>query len=333
MEKVDGHVTLLIFIWFLISLAHFPVLKTPNLYVLSPVEITTFFMISPSADTDGISSRGISNSTSPVLLDRVAIFPSVFSKMIRWLVNVNMPFFSLSSAQSSCKIVFSPCLGFAGFIFLLLGERYIILLNRRNILIKKGAEADIYLVNWYGRKAISKVRVPKHYRHEFLDNEIRRYRTIHEASMLSAAKKTGIICPFVYFVDPLHAEIIMEFIQGINVKEIITSQLCSKIGCYTALLHDNNIIHGDLTTSNFILSKKVVLVDFGLSYYSSRLEDKAVDIRLIKQVLESAHKLVYEDGYRCLLKGYSKIAGEAKTEKILEKVGEIEQRGRYARVV
>jgi TP53 regulating kinase-like protein len=205
-------------------------------------------------------------------------------------------------------------------------------LNRKNILIKKGAEADIYLVNWYGRKAISKVRVPKHYRHEFLDNEIRRYRTIHEASMLSGAKKTGIVCPFVYFVDPLHAEIIMEFIEGTNVKETITSQLCSKIGCYTALLHDNNIIHGDLTTSNFILSKKVVLVDFGLSYYSSRLEDKAVDIRLIKQVLESAHKLVYEDGYRCFLKGYSKIAGEPKTEKILEKVGEIEQRGRYARV-
>ncbi len=206
-------------------------------------------------------------------------------------------------------------------------------MNRKNILIKKGAEADIHLVNWYGRKAISKVRVSKHYRHEFLDNEIRRHRTIHEASMLSAAKKTGIICPFVYFVDPLHAEIIMEFIQGTNVKEIVTSQLCSKIGFYTALLHDNNIIHGDLTTSNFILSKKIALVDFGLSYYSSRLEDKAVDIRLIKQVLESAHKLIYEDAYRCFIKGYSKIAGEAKTEKILEKVREIELRGRYARII
>jgi TP53 regulating kinase and related kinases len=215
----------------------------------------------------------------------------------------------------------------------LLSERYIILLNRKNILIKKGAEADIYLVNWYGRKAISKVRVPKHYRHEFLDNEIRRYRTIHEANMLSDAKNTGIICPFVYFVDPLHAEIIMEFIQGANVKEIVTPQLCSKIGSYAGILHDNNIIHGDLTTSNFILSKKIVLVDFGLSFYSSRLEDKAVDIRLIKQVLASAHKLIYEDAYRYFIKGYSKIAGEAKTEKILKKVREIERRGRYARVI
>ncbi|HJT50054.1 MAG TPA: Kae1-associated kinase Bud32 [Nitrososphaeraceae archaeon] len=206
-------------------------------------------------------------------------------------------------------------------------------MKQKKILIKKGAEADISLVNWYGRKAISKLRVPKHYRHEFLDNEIRSYRTIHEASMLSAAKKTGIICPFVYFVDPLNAEIIMQFIQGTNVKEIISSQLCSEIGIYSALLHDNNIIHGDLTTSNFILSEKIVLIDFGLSYYSSRLEDKAVDIRLIKQVLESAHKLIYEDAYRCFIKGYSKIAGEVKTEKILDKVKEIERRGRYARVI
>src|SRR5919199_1183821 len=216
--------------------------------------------------------------------------------------------------------------------FLLISERYIILLNRKNVLIKRGAEADIYLINWYGRKAISKIRVSKYYRHEFLDNEIRMQRTIHEATMLSAAKKTGIVSPFVYFVDPLNAEIIMEFIEGTNVKDVVTSKLSSEIGVYAALLHDNNIIHGDLTTSNFILSKKLVLADFGLSYYSSRLEDKAVDIRLIKQAFSSAHKLICEDAYKCFINGYAQIAGKAKTEKVLEKVTEIEKRGRYARV-
>jgi TP53 regulating kinase-like protein len=290
-------------------------------------------MINPSVDTDDILSRGMSNSMSPVLLDRVAILPSVSSKMIRWFVKVNMPFLNLSSAQSSCRILFSPCRGLAEFIFLLLFERYSILLNRKKILIKKGAEADIYLINWYGKNAISKIRVAKHYRHRFLDNEIRRHRTIHEAIMISAAKKTGVISPFIYFIDPLHAEIIMEFIEGRNVKEVLTPQLCYKIGRYAALLHDNNIIHGDLTTSNFILSKKMALVDFGLSYYSSRLEDKAVDIRLIKQAFSSAHKSIYEDAYKCFIKGYSQIAGKKKTENILEKVGEIERRGRYARVI
>jgi TP53 regulating kinase-like protein len=151
--------------------------------------------------------------------------------------------------------------------------------------------------------------------------------------MISTAKKTGIISPFIYFVDPLHAEIIMEFIEGTNVKKIVTSELCFEIGRYAGFLHENNIIHGDLTTSNFILSKKLVLVDFGLSYYSSRLEDKAVDIRLLKQVFSSAHQAIYEDAYKCFIKGYTQTAGKAKTEKVLEKVTEIERRGRYARVI
>jgi TP53 regulating kinase-like protein len=188
-------------------------------------------------------------------------------------------------------------------------------------------------MNWYGRKAISKIRIPKNYRHKCLDNEIRRSRTIHEATMISAAKKTGVISPFVYFIDPLHAEIIMEFIEGINLKDIVTPGLCFKIGQYAAFLHDNDIVHGDLTTSNLIVSKKIVLIDYGLSYYSSRLEDKAVDIRLIKQVFSSAHRSIYDEVYMSFVEGYSQIVGENKTEKILEKVREIERRGRYARVI
>ena len=151
--------------------------------------------------------------------------------------------------------------------------------------------------------------------------------------MISAAKVAGIASPFVYFVDPLQAEIIMEFVEGNNVKQVITPQLCSKIGIYTALLHANNIIHGDLTTSNFINGKRLVLLDFGLSYYSTRVEDRAVDIRLIKQVFSSAHESIYEDAYNSFMKGYSTIASKSRTNKVLENVSEIEQRGRYARVV
>ena len=205
--------------------------------------------------------------------------------------------------------------------------------HNKKVLIKKGAEADIYLINWYGKKAILKVRTPKPYRHKSLDNEIRRYRTIHEGSMISAAKLVGVSSPFIYFIDPLHAEIIMEFVHGRNLKEVITPQLCSKMGVYAAMLHANNIVHGDLTTSNFIAGKKIVLLDFGLSYYSERMEDKAVDVRLIKQVLSSAHISIYEDAYKGFIKGYSVVTGEKKTRKVLENVAEIEQRGRYARVI
>jgi TP53 regulating kinase and related kinases len=206
-------------------------------------------------------------------------------------------------------------------------------LEYRKKLIKKGAEADIYLTGWYGKRVISKIRISKPYRHKSLDNKIRKYRTIHEAKMISAAKVAGIASPFIYFVDPLQAEIIMEFVEGNNVKQVITPQLCSKIGIYTALLHANNIIHGDLTTSNFINGKRLVLLDFGLSYYSTRVEDRAVDIRLIKQVFSSAHESIYEDAYNNFMKGYSTIASKSRTNKVLENVSEIEQRGRYARVV
>lgn len=206
-------------------------------------------------------------------------------------------------------------------------------MQHRKILIKKGAEADIYLTGWYGKKVISKIRTSKPYRHKSLDNKIRKYRTIHEAKMISAAKIAGIPSPFIYFIDPLHAEIIMEFVEGNNVKEVITPQLCSEIGMYTALLHSNNIIHGDLTTSNFISGKRLVLLDYGLSYYSTRMEDRAVDIRLIKEAFSSAHVSIYKDAYNNFIKGYSTIASKNRTHKVLENVSEIEQRGRYARVV
>ncbi|MEW6603878.1 MAG: KEOPS complex kinase/ATPase Bud32 [Thermoproteota archaeon] len=198
-------------------------------------------------------------------------------------------------------------------------------------LVKKGAEADIYLVEWAGRPAVSKVRTPKPYRHRELDQAIRKQRTVHEASFMSAAKSAGIMSPFVHFVDPVNAEIIMEFVQGDNVRDSLTADLCHEIGRYTAMLHASNIIHGDLTTSNFIANKKLILLDFGLSYYSERTEDMATDIRLIKEVFTSAH-IAIKKAFPRFVEGYASIAGKKRTDKILENVKEIEQRGRYARL-
>ncbi len=198
-------------------------------------------------------------------------------------------------------------------------------------LAKRGAEADIYIVEWGGRKAVSKVRSPKPYRHEALDATIRKHRTIHEASFMSAAKSAGVMSPFVHFVDPARAEIIMEFVEGQNVRDAITPDLCYEMGRYAAMLHTSNIIHGDLTTSNFIAGKKLVLLDFGLSYYSERMEDMATDIRLIKEVFTSAH-IATKKAFPRFIEGYANVSGEKKAGKILENVKEIEQRGRYARI-
>ncbi|HEX7031379.1 MAG TPA: KEOPS complex kinase/ATPase Bud32 [Nitrososphaera sp.] len=199
-------------------------------------------------------------------------------------------------------------------------------------LVKKGAEADIYLIEWGCRPAISKVRTPKPYRHSELDQAIRRQRAVHEASFMSAAKSAGVMSPFVHFVDPAKAEIIMEFVQGDNVRDVLTPDLCHEMGRYAAMLHARNIIHGDLTTSNFITNTKLVLLDFGLSYYSERTEDMATDIRLIKEVFTSAH-IAVKNAFLRFVEGYASVAGKKRTDRILENVREIEQRGRYARVM
>jgi TP53 regulating kinase-like protein len=198
-------------------------------------------------------------------------------------------------------------------------------------LVKRGAEADIYLVEWAGKTAVSKIRTPKPYRHKELDETIRKHRTIHEASFISAAKSAGISSPFVHLVDPVNAEIVMEFVRGDNARDVLSADLCYEIGRYAALLHASNIIHGDLTTSNFIVNKKLVLLDFGLSYYSERTEDMATDVRLIKEVFTSAHISVKKVFPR-FVEGYASVTGKKRTNKILENVKEIEQRGRYARV-
>ena len=198
--------------------------------------------------------------------------------------------------------------------------------------MKKGAEADIYLIDWGGRSAISKVRTPKPYRHPELDQGIRKHRTVHEANFIAASKKAGIVSPFIYFVDPKNAEIIMELVTGTNVKDCLTLGLCREIGRYAAMIHSHNIIHGDLTTSNFITNgSKLVLLDFGLAYYSERTEDAATDVRLIKEVFASAH-VSLRGAYDSFVEGYAAVVGEKKASRIEDNVREIEQRGRYARV-
>lgn len=200
-------------------------------------------------------------------------------------------------------------------------------------IIKRGAEADVFLIPWYKNMAISKLRNPKKYRNITLDNLIRGRRTIHEANMLSDVKKTGVKTPFIYFLDPQRAEIIMEYIDGENVKDILSKEIGFEMGKYVSILHNNNIIHGDLTTSNFIKRRDVLyLIDFGLSFYSERIEDMATDIRIIKEILSSAHIQIFDETYESFLEGYALYTNN-NFSRILKVVKDIEARGRYARVV
>ena len=204
-------------------------------------------------------------------------------------------------------------------------------------LIKKGAEADIYVTTWNGLDAILKIRKKKDYRVHSLDMRIRTLRTIREAKMISETKSFGITTPLVYFVDEKKCKIYFQLIKGKLVRDLPLNKIiktCKEIGKIVGTLHKNGIMHGDLTTSNFILSNRgLVILDFGLSQKTDKVDDYAIDLRLFKEVLNSAHAQIVEDAWISFVLGYGKILGPVLTEKVLSHVSVIEKRGRYANVV
>lgn len=204
-------------------------------------------------------------------------------------------------------------------------------------LVKKGAEADLYQTKWDASKAILKIRKEKKYRNSTLDSKIRKQRTIKESQMLSLVKSYGIPSPIVYFVNLDKTSILMQEIPGKPVHDLSESKIIefsNNIGKLVGTLHKNGIMHGDLTTSNFILYQNIVyVIDFGLSQISIKPEDHAVDLRLIKEILNSAHAKIMLPSWNNFLNGYKSIVGSAYYEKITKLVLEIESRGRYAQVV
>ena len=204
-------------------------------------------------------------------------------------------------------------------------------------LIKKGAEADLYQTNWQNSKAILKIRKAKKYRNSLLDSKIRKQRTIKESQMLSLVKSYGIPAPLVYFVNLENTSITMQEIPGTAVHDLSESKiikLSKDIGKLVGILHKNGVMHGDLTTSNFILfQSRVYVIDFGLSQISIKPEDHAVDLRLIKEILNSAHAKIMISSWKNFLNGYKSIVGNAYYAKITKLVSDIESRGRYAQVV
>ncbi|MDH3780902.1 MAG: KEOPS complex kinase/ATPase Bud32 [Nitrosopumilus sp.] len=204
-------------------------------------------------------------------------------------------------------------------------------------LLKKGAEADLYQTKWQNSKAILKIRKIKNYRNSLLDLKIRKQRTIKECQMISFVKSFGIHTPLIYFVNLKTTSIMMQEIPGTPVHDLSESKIVEvskDIGKLVGTLHKNGVMHGDLTTSNFILFKNTVFViDFGLSQNTMKSEDHAVDLRLIKEILNSAHAKIMLSSWKNFLNGYKSIVGNAYYAKITKLVSDIESRGRYAQVV
>jgi Kae1-associated kinase Bud32 len=201
-------------------------------------------------------------------------------------------------------------------------------------LIKRGAEAEIYLSDWNGRSVAVKTRVPKSYRNEEIDKRLREARTKLEAKLISEARSFGIPTPIIYDVNIPKNQITMDFIDGVRIKERLhdvdseeQKDLCMEIGRCLGRLHANHIIHGDLTTSNMILKDgKIFFIDFSLGGKSKEIEDKGVDLHLLSEAFESTHSEIL-GVFEHVIEGYKEEFEDA--EAVLKKVKEIEKRGRY----
>ncbi len=207
------------------------------------------------------------------------------------------------------------------------------------VLIKKGAEAWLYLDEWLGFKVVRKVRVPKAYRDPALDLELRLHRTRMEAKLLREAKEAGVPTPTVFMVDLSRAELVMEFLEGPLLRDFLFKAekssvgfVMEKLGVFVGRLHVKGIIHGDLTTANVVVEEKLgipFLIDFGLGFFSHSLEDKATEIYVLKKSLENIHFSLAKEAFEQFIKGYVSVTGEKEVKEILKRVKLIASRGRY----
>ena len=128
--------------------------------------------------------------------------------------------------------------------------------------------------------------------------------------------------PYVLFVDLIGRKIYMQYIDNAtmmkNILKIVyksnefsiysdlINKIINQLAYELARMHNNNVIHGDLTTSNLLVSyedsedaefdiiknqdfKSIYFIDFGLSYVSSQNEDKAVDLYVLRRAIISSN--------------------------------------------
>ncbi|KAF9436611.1 TP53 regulating kinase [Entomortierella beljakovae] len=205
-------------------------------------------------------------------------------------------------------------------------------------LIKQGAEAKVYLIPYCQRQAIVKERFAKAYRHPTLDKKLTSRRVVQEARCLNRCQKALIDTPTVYMVDVDKALIYMEYIEGSSVRDYLVTEIgqtpeaqqkvATEIGRALGRMHSIDVVHGDLTTSNLLMrqeSGSVVLIDFGLSYVSQLIEDKAVDLYVLERAFSSTHPNT-EVMFAQILEAYEQ-SGKA-SKQILKKLEDVRMRGR-----
>ncbi|XP_014242911.1 TP53-regulating kinase [Cimex lectularius] len=202
---------------------------------------------------------------------------------------------------------------------------------------KQGAEAKMYTGAFLGDEVVVKERFLKKYRHPDLDEALSKERLRNEARGILRCKAAGVKCPTVYYIDLDRRLIYLQKLSGASVKEALDDgtdkalRIAELIGESVGKIHSNNLIHGDLTTSNMILQDdEIYLIDFGLSTVAQSAEDKAVDLYVLERALSSTHEL-NEQFFMTIIKFYRKANKGSK--EVMRKYEEVKARGRKRTMV
>lgn len=209
--------------------------------------------------------------------------------------------------------------------------------NKMDFFIK-GSESFVSNSEFLAEKTIIKERKPKKYRDINLDSELRIQRIKTESKMIKTCLNYNILTPTLFNVDLLSFSLEMEKIDGKNLAKLLSNEilnpefennliLLKKFGEIVGKLHNIEIIHGDLTPTNILVTntKKMYVIDFGLSYFSNEIKDKAMDLF----ILFGSFKIYLQEKtefFSMFLEGY-KISSDY--EKVMIQFDKLTNKGRY----
>ena len=204
--------------------------------------------------------------------------------------------------------------------------------------LHRGAEADLSLAKIGPWEVVIKRRVKKEYRNSSLDKQIRHDRTVSEASIIHEAKAAGARVPSIVGIDVEDNSIVMTRLDGVVARECLDEmaandarKLLRSIGEQIGRLHTAGVVHGDLTTSNVIVSPSGTpfIVDFGMSRRSIDPEDRGVDLHLLQRSIAASHSKDSSSMMNAMIRGYEEAAGKKIAASTWGKAREIARRGRY----
>ncbi|MDS0282414.1 bifunctional N(6)-L-threonylcarbamoyladenine synthase/serine/threonine protein kinase [Haloarcula onubensis] len=211
----------------------------------------------------------------------------------------------------------------------------------------QGAEATVTIE----ADRVVKARSPRSYRHPTLDERLRTERTRQEVRLTSEARRHGVPTPLVRDVDPEEARIVFQRVGSADLRESLTAESVGAVGEHLARIHDAGFVHGDPTTRNVRVGRRVAppderagsaradgprtgasreqrvfLIDFGLGYYTGEPEDHAMDLHVLAQSLAGTADDP-EALFSAACDAYRAESGHA--DDVFASLADIEGRGRY----